>query len=125
MQEICHNLKLGGKISYRSRAAATKKLKASHEGGLHVYRCPHGNHWHLSSQEQRSKKEQPPSAKTLRGLIENAARSIAAQRRYIEKADRVLAAQTAKAEAIKKAAEQDHAETLAYIEREANRLHRV
>jgi len=62
------------------------------------------------------------SAKTIRGRLEDAARSIAAQRRYIEKADRILAAQTAKAAEIQKKAEQDHAETLAYIHIETNRI---
>jgi 3'-phosphoadenosine 5'-phosphosulfate sulfotransferase (PAPS reductase)/FAD synthetase len=124
VQYICYNTTTGsGKIKYRSRAAATKKLKESHSGGLHIYECRFCGCWHLTSEAQRCKPATPPpSAKTLRGRIENAAKSIAAQRRYIERGDGILAAQTAKVDELKRKAEQDHAETLRYIEREIGRI---
>jgi hypothetical protein len=112
-----------GKIEYSSAAQAQRAITRSHVTGCRVY--PHAGHFHITStlprptnpKHQTSKTStgpQPyiPSAKTLRGRLENAARSIAAQQRYVDKAERVRAAQFAKAEAIKKHAEQDHADTI-------------
>jgi hypothetical protein len=64
----------------------------------------------------------PPSAAKLRRQLENAGREIAAQQRRIRKADEQLARQTAKAEEIQRRAEAAHAEELAYVRRETDRL---
>jgi hypothetical protein len=126
MSEQCINPQNGRpKRCFKNRAQAAKEARRQPGASIKFYCCKHCRKYHLTSGPLDREKEFIPSAKTIRGRLENAARSIAAQQRYIEKAERVRAAQFAKAELIKKQAEQDHAETLAYIEGQVNRLRRV
>ena len=125
------------KVQYKTAGDARAAIRAIKAKGkcpaLRVYTC--GDHHHLTKQSDPSGKWTPPSAKspkpyvpsakTIRGRIENYSREIAACQRRVRKADELLARATAKAENERKKAEQAHAEELRYIEREINRLHRI
>jgi hypothetical protein len=126
-QQLCRNTRNGtAKVSYRTAAAARKIQKRSGDGGLSVYGpCRYCAGYHVSSQEQRSKIIAPPSAKTLRGILENQAREIAACQRRVRQADERLAAETAVAQEWQSRAEQAHAEELRAIDALVSRLRRV
>ncbi len=124
MQELCYNNATGSaKVKYRSRAAAEKAARKTKSGlGLRIYVCKWCRKYHLTSQAPQNKVEAIPSAAKLRRQLENAGREIAAQQRRIQEADEQLARQTAKAEEIQRRAEAAHAEELAYVRRETDRL---
>jgi hypothetical protein len=107
------------KIKYRTRAAAEKAARRSPSGiALHVYVCKQCRGWHLTSEAQRHKTEQPPSAAKLRRILRDRAAQIAAQQRRLEAAE---AAQK-KAEENARRAVTAAADERAYIEREVARL---
>jgi hypothetical protein len=123
-QVICENLKMGGKISYRTKAAAEKKRRQSREP-LWVYECPHGDHFHLTSQPRYRKPEPAPSLRKLRAHLEAIGRTIAAQTRRLAVSEKRLAEELARAEEQKHRAQQAHREELAAITAMTNRIRRV
>ena len=123
-QVICENLKLGGKISYRTKAAAEKRRRQSREP-LWVYRCPHGDHFHLTSKPRYTKPEPAPSLRKLRAHLEAIGRTIAAQTRRLAASEKRLAEELARAEEQKRRAQQEHAIELDAIAAMTNKLRRV
>jgi len=120
-QVICENLKMGGKISYRTKAAAEKKRRQSREP-LWVYECPHGDHFHLTSQPRYRKPEPVPSLRKLRAHLEAIGRTIAAQTRRLAAAEQKLAEESARADEAKRRAQEEHGIELEAIRKMTERL---
>jgi len=124
LQQICHNNRQGGKVIYRT-AAAAEKIRRRSSVKLFVYHCPFGDHFHLTSKEQRDRVEQPPSLGTLRRWLENQSKVIAAQQRRLDAAEVKLAEEKKRAEERQRKAQQEHDEELAAINALVGRLKRV
>jgi hypothetical protein len=123
-----------GKVEYTSRNQAHVAIKKFGFRNMRLYEC--GSHWHFTRAGEKNIKHQKlskgagpkpyiPSAAKLRRKIREAGLQIAAQRRRIEKADRILAEKTAKANASKKQAEADYKLEMEAIEIMVGRLTRI
>jgi len=113
--DVCTNQQTGrGKRRFKNRRDAERQARKS-TVKLYSYPCLYCDGWHLTHQQPRHKGIAPPSAKTLRGILENQAREIAAFEKRFRKANDRLAAETAAAQKRQSEAEAAHKEELAAI----------
>jgi hypothetical protein len=103
--EICCNLLGRPKAKFKTRKAAERAAARKHGIKIYVYKCPHCDGFHHSHEKPKNHVETPPSAKTLRGRLRNAALEIRACERRLAKMEQRKADAELRAAHILKASE--------------------